>query len=68
MVVVTAALDWHLLLVFVGSWVALLTVSGLAVIGGRVLFRYLRLSLLHYIAGGVCLVFAGVGLVSLATA
>ena len=54
--------------VFFGSWAALLAVSGLAVIGGRVLLRYLRLSLLHYIAGGVCLVLAGVGIVSLATA
>ncbi len=54
--------------VFIGSWAALLTVSGLAVIGGRVLLRYLRLSLLHYIAGGVCLLFAGLGIVSLATA
>jgi Ca2+/H+ antiporter, TMEM165/GDT1 family len=54
--------------VFLGSWAALLAVSGLAVVGGRLLLRYLRLSLLHYIAGGVCLLFAGVGLYSLATA
>ena len=47
--------------VFFGSWVALLTVSGLAVLGGRVLLRYMRLSLLHYIAAGVCLIFAVVG-------
>jgi putative Ca2+/H+ antiporter (TMEM165/GDT1 family) len=53
--------------VFVGAWVALLTVSGLAVLGGRVLLRYLKLSLLHYIAAGVCLVFATVGIVSVAT-
>jgi Ca2+/H+ antiporter, TMEM165/GDT1 family len=51
--------------VFVGSWLALLTVSGLAVIGGRVLLRYMRLSLLHYVAGAVCLVFVGVGVVQL---
>lgn len=51
--------------VFVGSWVALLTVSGLAVVAGRVLLRYLRLSLLHYIAAGVCLAFAGVGIYEL---
>lgn len=54
--------------VFVGSWAALLTVSGLAVVGGRVLLRYMRLSLLHYIAAGVCLLFAGVGIYSQVTA
>jgi len=54
--------------VFIGSWAALLAVSGLAVVGGRVLLRYMRLSLLHYIAGGVCLLFAGVGVYSLVTA
>jgi putative Ca2+/H+ antiporter (TMEM165/GDT1 family) len=47
--------------VFVGAWAALLLVSALAVVGGRVLLRYMRLSLLHYIAAGVCLIFAGVG-------
>lgn len=47
--------------VFVGAWVALLVVSGLAVVGGRVLLRYLRLPVLHYIAAAVCLIFAGVG-------
>jgi len=46
---------------------ALLTVSGLAVLAGRVLLRYLRLSLLHYFAAAVCLLFAGVGVYSLAT-
>ena len=40
---------------------------GLAVIGGRVLLRYMRLSVLHYIASGVCLVFAGVGAYQLVT-
>jgi putative Ca2+/H+ antiporter (TMEM165/GDT1 family) len=48
--------------VFIGAWLALLTVSGLAVIAGRVLLRYLRLSVLHYIGAGVCLVLAGVTL------
>ncbi|HET6625370.1 MAG TPA: TMEM165/GDT1 family protein [Nocardioidaceae bacterium] len=46
--------------VFLGAWGALLTVSGLAVLAGRVLLRYLRLSLLHYIGAGVCLVLAAV--------
>lgn len=45
--------------VFVGSWAALLTVSGLAVLAGRLLLRYLKLSLLHYIGSAVCLVIAG---------
>jgi putative Ca2+/H+ antiporter (TMEM165/GDT1 family) len=53
--------------VFIGAWAALLIVSGLAVIGGRVLLRYMRLSVLHYLASGVCLVFAGVGVYQLAT-
>lgn len=53
--------------VFLGAFAALLLVSGLAVIGGRVLLRYVKLSLLHYIAGGVCLVFAGAGVVQLVT-
>lgn len=48
--------------VFAGAWVALLTVSGLAVLAGRVLLRYMRLSVLHYIGGSVCLVLAGLTL------
>ncbi len=54
--------------VFIGSWAALLAVSGLAVVGGRVLLRYMRLSVLHYIAGSVCLVFVAIGVIQLATA
>jgi putative Ca2+/H+ antiporter (TMEM165/GDT1 family) len=45
--------------VFLGAWGALLTVSGLAVIAGRVLLRYMRLSVLHYIGAAVCLILAG---------
>lgn len=52
--------------VFLGSWLALLTVSGLAVLMGRVLLRYVKLSVLHYVAAGVCLTFAIVGFVELA--
>ena len=48
--------------VFLGAWAALLTVSGLAVLSGRVLLRYMRLSLLHYLGAGVCLVLAVVTL------
>jgi Ca2+/H+ antiporter, TMEM165/GDT1 family len=44
--------------VFLGAWAALLTVSGLAVLVGRVLLRYMRLSLLHYIGSAVCLLLA----------
>ena len=44
--------------VFLGAWGALLTVSGLAVLAGRVLLRHLRLSVLHYIGSAVCLVLA----------
>jgi putative Ca2+/H+ antiporter (TMEM165/GDT1 family) len=54
--------------VFVGAWVALLTVSGLAVIAGRVLLRYLKLSVLHYVGGAVCLLLAAVTAVEVLTA
>jgi putative Ca2+/H+ antiporter (TMEM165/GDT1 family) len=56
--------------VFLGAWLALLTVSALAVVAGRVLLRHLRLALLHYIGAGVCLLLAvvtAVELVRLAT-
>ncbi|MEI2715254.1 MAG: TMEM165/GDT1 family protein [Nocardioides sp.] len=46
--------------VFLGAWGALLVVSGLAVIVGRLLLRFVRLSVLHYFGGLVCLVLAGV--------
>jgi Ca2+/H+ antiporter, TMEM165/GDT1 family len=52
--------------VFLGAWAALLTVSGLAVVAGRVLLRYMRLSLLHYIGAAVCLLLAVVTVVELA--
>ena len=44
--------------VFVGAWGALLAVSGLAVVAGRFLMRYIRLSLIHYIGAAVCLALA----------
>jgi putative Ca2+/H+ antiporter (TMEM165/GDT1 family) len=56
----------HPVSVFVGSWAALLAVSALAVVAGRVLLRHLRLDVLHYIAATVCLAFAVVGAVQLA--
>ena len=46
------------LAVFVGAWGALLAVSGLAVVAGRFLMRYIRLSLIHYIGAAVCLALA----------
>ena len=51
--------------VFLGAWAALLAVSGLAVLAGRFLLRYMRLSVLHYIGATVCLVLAGVTLYEL---
>lgn len=53
--------------VFIGAWAALLTVSGLAVIAGRVLLRYMRLSVLHYIGAAICLLLAVVTLVEVVT-
>ncbi|TQL66183.1 putative Ca2+/H+ antiporter (TMEM165/GDT1 family) [Nocardioides albertanoniae] len=41
--------------VFVGSWAALLTVSGLAVLLGRTLLRFIKLHVLHYVGAVVCL-------------
>ncbi|MDQ6641835.1 MAG: TMEM165/GDT1 family protein [Actinomycetota bacterium] len=46
--------------VFIGAWVALLAVSGLAVLGGRILLRHVRLSVVHYVGASVCLVLAAV--------
>jgi putative Ca2+/H+ antiporter (TMEM165/GDT1 family) len=54
--------------VFLGAWAALLTVSGLAVLAGRVLLRYLKLSVLHYNGAAVCVVLALVTLVEVLTA
>ena len=54
--------------VFIGAWGALLVVSGLAVIAGRVLLRYMKLQLLHYVGAAICLVLAVVTAVELATA
>ena len=53
--------------VFVGAWVALLTVSGLAVLVGRVLLRYVKLSMVHYVGAAVCAVLAVVTVVELVT-
>ncbi|MGY2083296.1 TMEM165/GDT1 family protein [Blastococcus sp. SYSU DS0539] len=49
--------------VFVGSWAALLVVSGLAVFLGKKLADRLPIALIRRIAAGLFLVFAGVALV-----
>jgi Ca2+/H+ antiporter, TMEM165/GDT1 family len=51
--------------VFVGAWAALLLISGLAVFVGRLLLRYLRLRVLHYVGATVCALFAVLTLVEL---
>ncbi len=51
--------------VFTGAWLALLTVSGLAVLSGRLLLRHLRLSLVHYVGAAVCVSLAGITTYSL---
>ena len=43
---------------FVGSWLALVTVAGLAIVLGRTLLRYLSLGLIRRIGAGVCAVLA----------
>ena len=42
--------------VFLGAWLALLAVSGLAVLAGRFLLQRIKLSLVYYLGGGICLV------------
>lgn len=52
--------------VFAGAWAALAVVSALAVVGGRLVQRYLPLAVLHYAGAAVCAVLAVVALVQLA--
>ena len=51
--------------VFIGALGALLVVSGLAVLAGRTLMRYVALHVLHYVGAGVCLVLAALTLAEL---
>jgi putative Ca2+/H+ antiporter (TMEM165/GDT1 family) len=44
--------------VFVGAWLALAAVSGAAVLVGRWVMRRVRLSIVRYLAAGVCAVLA----------
>jgi putative Ca2+/H+ antiporter (TMEM165/GDT1 family) len=53
-----AAVAASFLVLFVGAWGALLTVSGLAVVAGRFLLQYMRLSTIHYVGAAVCLLLA----------
>jgi putative Ca2+/H+ antiporter (TMEM165/GDT1 family) len=52
------------LAVFIGSWAALAVVSGVAVLLGRWLLRRVRLSIVRYVAAGVCATLALITLVS----
>ena len=52
--------------VFVGALGALLVVSGLAVVAGRALLRFISLHLLHYIGAAICLLLAALTVVDLA--
>ncbi len=51
--------------VFIGALGALLVVSGLAVIAGRTLLRFVALHVLHYVGAGVCLLLATLTFVEL---
>jgi Ca2+/H+ antiporter, TMEM165/GDT1 family len=48
----------HPVPVFIGSWLALVVVSGLAVLLGRWLLKRVRLSIVRYVAAVVCAVLA----------
>jgi putative Ca2+/H+ antiporter (TMEM165/GDT1 family) len=51
--------------VFIGALGALLLVSGLAVLAGRTLMRYVALHVLHYVGAGVCVLLAALTLAEL---
>lgn len=55
----------HPVSVFLGAWVALLAVSGLAIIVGRVLLRHVRLAVIHYVGAAVCAALAVVTVIEL---
>jgi putative Ca2+/H+ antiporter (TMEM165/GDT1 family) len=50
--------------VFFGSWAALATVSGAAVVLGRVLLRRVRLSMVRYVGAAVCAVLSVITLIA----
>ncbi len=45
--------------VFTGSWLALVTVAGLAVVLGRTVLRFVRLGTVRRVGAAVCLLLAG---------
>ena len=49
--------------VFIGALSALMLVSGLAVLAGKTLLRFVALHVLHYVGAGVCLLLAALTLV-----
>ena len=51
--------------VFLGALAALLVVSGLAVLAGRTLLRFVALHVLHYVGAAVCLGLAALTLVEI---
>jgi len=51
--------------VFIGALGALMVVSGLAVLAGKTLLRFVALHVLHYVGAGVCLVLAALTLVEI---
>jgi putative Ca2+/H+ antiporter (TMEM165/GDT1 family) len=54
--------------VFVGSWLALIVVAGLAVVLGRTLMRFVRLSTIRRVGAVNCVLLAGVAVYDLVTA
>ena len=52
---------------FLGSWLGLAVVSGLAIVLGRWLIKRVRLSLVRYVGAGVCLLLATVTLIEALT-
>jgi putative Ca2+/H+ antiporter (TMEM165/GDT1 family) len=50
--------------VLAGSWLALVLVAGVGVLLGRVLLRYVRLSMIRYVGGAVCAVLAVITVVA----
>jgi putative Ca2+/H+ antiporter (TMEM165/GDT1 family) len=51
--------------VFVGAWVALITVAGLGVLLGKTLLRYVRLSAIRRAGGIVCIALAAITVIEI---
>ena len=52
--------------VFIGAFLALAAVSGLAAVLGRTLLKRIKLSTIRRIGGGVCLILAAVSVLQIA--